>query len=92
MTHSELPGSLRERLDRVYPFEAVADAELDVLLQQGVTALASAIEGGGERGGAFDLLMADACLTEACARALEAGDPRAELARILEAIGGVATR
>lgn len=89
---SSLPDSLRERLGRVYPFESIADGELDVLLQQGVTELAAAIDGGGERGGAFDLLMADACLTEACLRALESGDPRAELARILDTVGGVGTQ
>ena len=56
----------------------------DLLTEAGATALERALAGGGERGGAFDLLAADALITYACEAAASATDPEAELLGILE--------
>ncbi len=57
------------------PVELLADA--------GARGLKRAIGGDGERGGAYDLLAADALLTYACERAAATPDPEAELLRVL---------
>jgi hypothetical protein len=56
----------------------------DTLIAAGALALERALAEAGERRGAFELLAADALLTYACERAVEAPDPEAELLRILE--------
>ena len=57
------------------------------LTEAAAAALARALDGRGERGGAFDLLAADGLLTYACERAAESDEPEAELVDILERIG-----
>ena len=57
------------------------------LTEAGMAALARALAGRGERGGAYDLLAADALLTYACEWAASAPDPEAELRRIVARIG-----
>lgn len=49
--------------------------------------LERALAGDGERGGAYDLLAADALLTYACEWAASAPDPEAELLRLVARIG-----
>jgi len=68
----------------------LAEAEGDPrerLTDAAVAALDRALAGTGERGGAYDLLAADALLTYACEHAASALDPEAELLRILARIG-----
>ena len=56
------------------------------LTAAGLAALERALEGRGERRGAFDLLAADALLTYACECAAESTDPEGALKRILERV------
>jgi hypothetical protein len=56
----------------------------DALASEAREAAARALEGEGDHRGAFDLLAADGLATLACLAALEADDPGAELAGILE--------
>lgn len=71
------------RLPRV---EAEGDLR-GALTEEGVRLLARALEGTGERRGAFDLLAADALITYACEAAAAEADPEAALRAILERIG-----
>jgi hypothetical protein len=56
----------------------------DRLADAGAGVLERALEQRGERGGAFELLAADALLTYACESAAAAPDPEVELLRVLE--------
>lgn len=70
------------------PLAAAGGGEIgEALLEAGVTALERALAGGGERGGAFDLLAADAWLTYACEHAASAAKPEPVLLHIVERLG-----
>ena len=57
------------------------------LIDAALAALDRALDGDGERKGAYDLLAADGLLTYACEHAAAAPDPDAELLRIVERVG-----
>jgi hypothetical protein len=73
----------------VLPLQVPAGAgdPVDRLVQSGLGALERALAGTGERGGAYDLLAADALLTYACEAAAAESDPEAALLRIVERAG-----
>ena len=66
--------------------DAAGDPEVR-LMDAASDALDRALAGRGERGGAYDLLAADAWVTYACEHAAAAEDPEAALLQVLGRIG-----
>ena len=69
---------------------SVGDASGDLaatLADAGSLALERALNGHGERSGAYDLLAADGLITYACERAAGGADPEVDLLGILERVG-----
>jgi hypothetical protein len=69
------------------PVTHAAGDPAERLTEAAADALGHALAGEGERGGAYDLLAADALLTYACEHAAAAPDPEAELLRVLDRVG-----
>lgn len=80
------PASLRAAMERALESVPPTDeAPAARLARAGLAALASVVEGGGDRGSAADLLAADALITGACRAAAEAGPESLE--RLLAGFG-----
>ena len=77
-----------DALPLVLPDDPPGERDLGVQLTDAAeAALERALAGRGERGGAYDLLAADALVTYACEHAAHAPQPERALLRILDRIG-----
>lgn len=84
----DVPDAFRPRLEAW--LEEGGGAEREACLDAALRALAVALRPEGrERGGAFDLLAADALVTLACEAAASEADPGAALEDVLERVARV---